>query len=865
MNKYEQTGSVYLKEPSQAQGMDQASAPQSKRTFWGHFARELSQLARAFRKKGTKISPDLEIVATNTHLGAADATQKVFNTAMTELQLERETHQQPMKKLRPLPLIPTSVPKKSASAKPLPTSPADLAFRRKVHHELKTLRQDLLNAEAQQGLLEISRDSRSTNALGLMNELYLVDKEIRSLKQKIQEATVKLNYIEFKIAPPLPPQSTVVTFEDLTKKTAQFEEKIKIPTTENHITKIGKNEEVVAHANQAHPSIHAKVWILGSRFLEYKKQNGTPEEKELYATMTPAEFFDRLLTKRPATFMGANDDRILNREGKLCKRNELPLKDYISYDEMRISAYIALSSPTHFINNGNRDNSGVRDSTGNFESKGISYAMVGARFEQKGRMEDQFVMIRKGAVRKTEEFDMWEDFLGVDLPSFTSVRESSRFIKIDENTFFDKEAYKACMKPRIEGFLLDTDQLAGEAGQPAYLHLVGLGLGSWAPQGIEPALIGNIQKSIYHEVIRENQLQNIGTLDFSYFPGHTENPIQHAPMKVGNTTIEVRSSRRNPADKLEEEGKLLVAQVAWDSNSLIGNEFWIKWLTESGDPAAACCSTISQLQNPLINPNISGQNLHVFSKPQVSEKQKNEWEKEARAAYKEEKALRAALGEGWDEVSDLDLWKDPFNNTNLVFKEEEKQEIFGFNEASINDIATIALQATSSESSNAVSLLKAEPKSVSRADFEKELNEKYINLLGVLKALTPKEEGSKTRSKAKEEDTIATLNDILNQIHELKELPSYSLAELLTALKESNWAKSGLKKELVKEKINLLERFIDAKLKVEKNELYANKVEGYHGFRKTDLVEQHLAVDMLQDSRFQLQYVAIDLDRAFKR
>ena len=90
----------------------------------------------------------------------------------------------------------------------------------------------------------------------------------------------------------------------------------------------------------------------------------------------------------------------------------------------------------------------------------------------------------------------------------------------------------------------------------------------------------------------------------------TGNAIRIRPAEVNGTW-------RNPATKLRgaDDGKLLCAMYAWDGGAYPGNEFYEPYgmLSGSGDPAAACCSTITELGNPEINTAICGSNTLLCS------------------------------------------------------------------------------------------------------------------------------------------------------------------------------------------------------------------------------------------------------------
>jgi hypothetical protein len=371
------------------------------------------------------------------------------------------------------------------------------------------------------------------------------------------------------------------------------------PTRHNRISNFDPHV-IASDAVQTNIVLHPRLPDLFTSFLEHKRIHGSSYEKSLYEsseTFTWKTLAARLIEKRPLSFLNRSDWTLLrNGLGLSNAPNEwdrngteqqdenevLTLNDYLSYDEIMLSSLIAVAGPTYFINNGNRYNQGRLASKGTFEERGIIIGLVGARFEREDRMDSIHTLAPVSRPSQHPELsDLFAKFFGGRDPAVPA---------------FDVNIYKQRIRVTVETLLLEADDRAAQKGKTAFVHVVGLGLGVWQIHSSQPQWY----IEVFTEVFLELSLTHVSTVAFSWIdvPSATR---QSCITAAANANIAVQFDKRNPADLLGTE-ELLVVSYAWDGNSFPGNEFWMGSLSASGDPAAACCSTIGELHNCSVNP-----------------------------------------------------------------------------------------------------------------------------------------------------------------------------------------------------------------------------------------------------------------------
>jgi hypothetical protein len=431
----------------------------------------------------------------------------------------------------------------------------------------------------------------------------------------------------------------------------------RFPTEDNRLLSFCATPELqreaMAHAKGTRPLAHLALYQLMADFLCAKQEKGTAIEQALYKNMTVNGLCHRMLTKRPLAFLNSHDSYLLRSGaggvgaaefdiiGSIDEQEEgrpLRLADLQSYDEMMLSALLAVSTPTHFINAGGRNNHGRKDLRGTVPW-GIYVAQVGARFERANRME--WRQLISTPLQNTKEngygpkgdpmllafarfygieyFPCWDEVLEIqktDPGRYIDLRYSSKTPML-----FDTVLFATRMKIVASTFLMEASARAAAATSErtdgvevrAVCHVVGLGLGVWKVVSQQNQLYVDAFAMAAKE-LPAPVMKRIDVLYFAYVRDANKCGGAGEGEFLPETITRVRFGKRDPAamDDLIGPNTVLVAQYAWDGNSFPGNEYWMGSLSASGDPAAACCSCIPELQNPDVNTEfVNGENLYV--------------------------------------------------------------------------------------------------------------------------------------------------------------------------------------------------------------------------------------------------------------
>jgi hypothetical protein len=445
-------------------------------------------------------------------------------------------------------------------------------------------------------------------------------------------------------------------------------------------------EEIQKAIDTTRPIAPKTLDTLATDFINYKIQFGSDKEKAFYPQFQsnlPA-FYTRLLEKRPLVLVGPMDNCVLRPEhqckstfaqnhgsrdefdkiGTLQESGDLTLENYLSYEEMELSARLGISSFTVFLNDGNRNN-GIRIQTvlsgqtdmvaeansKSYEKTGILMGVVGPRFERPERMDWKYLLVTSdqntkvkgyGKDNHSPEAKRLKHFAGhYDVSYFPTYEEAKndptgQFVLLEAikgnypNFYLNTTLYKKRMaEVFITLFEEANARVTEENKRGADLRLPGLSLGAWGSirdeSGAVIADIRNISAKLQLELLSEllsskdeagnllcPQLEKLQLIwwskDLATCP-----ELNKLKEVLALRNVRLTFADTNPAVPIDNSSNVAIVVYPWDSGSFVANEFWGGAVGASSDPAAGSCSLIIETQNPKINPSrVCGENLQYY-------------------------------------------------------------------------------------------------------------------------------------------------------------------------------------------------------------------------------------------------------------
>ncbi|XP_015520624.2 uncharacterized protein [Neodiprion pinetum] len=438
----------------------------------------------------------------------------------------------------------------------------------------------------------------------------------------------------------------LINLPTLVEKSNSFP--LKFPVNTVRISELQKRipkATLERNANSVYPLIHEDMLPLIADWLKHKRERGSTVEKNLYRNVGLIELVQRLLERRAVCFM-SRKDKFKTFEvalgfggweqiGTDKEKPPLVLEKYLSYDEVKLSAMLTMSSHTEFINDGSRKNMGILvNNPSEVEPRGVIVGVVGSRFQRPGFMEYQDIAVApdqntvengyganapsqgKNSTDLQELRRVWAQFYGEShLPLYEEVTQrlertptDPKYVSVGQKYIFDAENYLKRTIITAEIILLEANARANELKTTAYIHVVGFGLGVWKALPEQEVYFMKAFEIAMNRLMKKIPL--VSDVMFAYLKNETNCGGVENGSNFGH--IKIHFGKREPHTGINEK-KLIVVTYAWDGNALPGNEFWMGKLATSGDPAAACSTQIAELHNVSINPLASAANLHIAS------------------------------------------------------------------------------------------------------------------------------------------------------------------------------------------------------------------------------------------------------------